>query len=212
MERKWWVLVSVGIGTFMSALDGSIVNVLLPVIRRDFGCEVAAVQWAVTVYLLAVSVLLLMFGRLGDLRGHKLVYVSGFGLFVLGSALCGASPGLDALVFFRGVQAVGAAMLFASRAALLTMNFPANQRGQALGLQATMTYLGLAFGPALGGWLAQHVRLAGGVLRERSGGGVGPGLRRVFHPLAAPGGDRRTVRLRRRDLLHRGIGRPAVGD
>ena len=154
MERKWWVLLSVGIGTFMSALDGSIVYTILPVIRRDFGCEVAAVQWAVTVYILAVSVLLLMFGRLGDLRGHKLVYTSGFGLFVLGSALCGASPDVGTLVLFRGIQAIGASMLFASAPAILTMNFPACQRGQALGLQATMTYLGLAFGPALGGWLA----------------------------------------------------------
>ncbi|MEN6457893.1 MAG: MFS transporter [Thermoguttaceae bacterium] len=154
MERKWWVLLSIGIGTFMSALDGSIVNVLLPIVRREFACEVAAVQWTVTVYLLIVSSLLLTFGRLGDLRGHKLVYGAGFTLFVLGSALCGASPSLGALVAFRGLQAVGSAMLLASGPALLTMNFPGNQRGQALGLQATMTYLGLALGPTLGGWLA----------------------------------------------------------
>ena len=155
IERKWWVLASVGIGTFMSALDASIVNTILPVIRDRFGCEVATVQWAVTIYLLAVSSLLLMFGRLGDLRGHKPVYTSGFGLFVVGSALCGLAPGAVMLIAFRGIQAIGAAMLFASAPAILTMNFPAGQRGQALGLQATMTYLGLAFGPALGGWLAE---------------------------------------------------------
>jgi len=139
----------------MSALDASVVNTILPVIRHEFNCEVAAVQWAITIYLLAISALLLLFGRLGDLRGQKLVYTSGFGIFVVGSALCGLSPGVISLIVFRGLQAVGAAMLFASAPALLTMHFPANQRGQALGLQATMTYLGLAFGPALGGWLAQ---------------------------------------------------------
>jgi EmrB/QacA subfamily drug resistance transporter len=155
VDRKWWILLSVGIGTFMSALDASIVNTILPVIRDRFGCEVATVQWAVTIYLLAVSSLLLLFGRLGDLRGHKLIYTSGFGLFVVGSALCGLSPGAGTLIAFRGIQAIGAAMLFASAPAILTMNFPAVQRGQALGLQATMTYLGLAFGPALGGWLAE---------------------------------------------------------
>ncbi len=154
MERKWWILASVGIGTFMSALDASIVNTILPVIRGQFDCEIATVQWAITIYLLAVSSLLLMFGRMGDLRGQKPVYICGFGLFVLGSALCGFSPSAGVLIAFRGVQAIGAAMLFASAPAILTMNFPSNQRGQALGLQAMMTYLGLAFGPALGGWLA----------------------------------------------------------
>ncbi|MCE5266774.1 MAG: MFS transporter [Planctomycetaceae bacterium] len=154
MDRKWWVLLSVGTGTFMSALDSSIVNTVLPVIQRNFGCDVAQVQWAVTVYLLTISVLLLSFGRLGDLRGHKLVYTSGFGLFVIGSALCGAAPSVGGLVLFRGVQALGAAMVFATGPALLTMNFPARQRGQAMGMQATMTYLGLASGPAIGGWLA----------------------------------------------------------
>jgi EmrB/QacA subfamily drug resistance transporter len=155
MERKWWVLLSIGIGTFMSALDASVVNVILPVIQGEFGCEVAAVQWVVTIYLLAVSVLLLTFGRLGDLRGYRFVYISGFGLFVIGSALCGLSPNVMTLIVFRGLQAIGAAMLFASSPALLTEHFPASQRGQALGMQATMTYLGLAFGPALGGWLMQ---------------------------------------------------------
>jgi EmrB/QacA subfamily drug resistance transporter len=154
MDRKWWVLLSVGIGSFMAALDGSIVNTVLPVIEKRFDTHLAAVQWTVTIYLLAVSVLLLSFGRAGDLWGHRRVYLSGFWLFVIGSALCGMSPGIGTLIAFRGLQAIGAAMLFASAPAILTLQFPSNQRGQALGLQATMTYLGLAFGPALGGWLA----------------------------------------------------------
>ncbi len=157
MDRKWWVLLSVGIGSFMAALDGSIVNTILPVIEKRFECHLAAVQWTVTIYLLAVSVLLLSFGRAGDLWGHRRVYLSGFWLFVIGSALCGMSPGIGTLIAFRGLQAIGAAMLFASAPAILTLQFPANQRGQALGLQATMTYLGLAFGPALGGWLAELI-------------------------------------------------------
>ena len=154
MDRKWWVLLSIGIGSFMAALDASVVNTILPVIQHAFRCELADVEWTLTLYLLAVGVLLLSFGRSGDLWGHKPIYISGFWLFVIGSALCGLSPGIAALIGFRCIQAVGAAMVFASSPALLTLHFPANQRGQALGLQATMTYLGLAFGPALGGWLA----------------------------------------------------------
>ena len=153
-SRRWWVLLAIGVGTFMSALDGSVVNTILPVMRTALHSDVAAVEWVVTVYLLVVSGVLLSFGRLGDLRGHKRTYVTGFGIFVVGSALCGIAPTAAALIAFRAFQALGAAMLFANSPAILTKNFPAAQRGQALGMQATMTYLGLSTGPALGGWLA----------------------------------------------------------
>jgi len=148
------VLLAIGVGTFMSALDGSVVNTTLPVIRTALNSDVATVEWVVTVYLLVVSGLLLSFGRLGDLRGHKRLYAAGFVIFVLGSALAGWAPTVGALIGFRAAQAVGAAMLFANSPAILTKNFPASERGRALGLQATMTYLGLTTGPALGGWLA----------------------------------------------------------
>ncbi|MCL4395353.1 MAG: MFS transporter [Chloroflexi bacterium] len=153
MNRKWWVLAAVGIGTFMSALDGSVVNIVLPVVSQEFKTNVATVEWVVTIYLLVLSGLLLTFGRLGDLRGHKSIYVAGFVLFVAGSALCGLAPNELSLVAFRALQAIGAAMLLSNSAAILTKNFPAEQRGQALGMQATMTYLGLTVGPSLGGWL-----------------------------------------------------------
>ena len=153
---KWWVLAAVGVGTFMSALDGSVVNTVLPVVRQAFGVDVAAVEWVVVIYLLVASGLLLSFGRLGDLWGHKPVYLAGFGLFVLGSALCGLAPTVNTLVASRGLQALGAAMLFSNGPAILTRSFPATERGRALGLQATMTYLGLTTGPSFGGWLAQQ--------------------------------------------------------
>ena len=155
-NHKWWVLLAVGIGTFMTALDGSVVNTILPVLRRSLNSDVAGVEWVVTVYLLTLSGLLLSFGRLGDLRGHKTIYLTGFGIFVFSSALCGLANSLVLLVIFRITQAVGAAMLAANSPAILTKNFPARQRGQALGLQATMTYLGLTVGPSLGGWLASQ--------------------------------------------------------
>jgi EmrB/QacA subfamily drug resistance transporter len=156
IETKWLVLLAVGVGTFMSALDGSVVNTILPVIQEYFGTSVATIEWVVTVYLLVVSGLLLTFGRLGDLRGNKTVYLWGFMVFVAGSALSGLSPAPLYLISARGLQALGAAMLFANSPAILTKTFPASQRGQALGLQGTMTYLGLTTGPFLGGWLADQ--------------------------------------------------------
>jgi EmrB/QacA subfamily drug resistance transporter len=156
IDRKWWVLLAIGVGTFMSALDTSVVNTVLPVINADFRTAVATIEWVVIVYLLVLSGLLLSFGRLGDLRGHKPVYIGGFIIFIAGSALCGLSRSVWMLITVRGLQALGAAMLSANSPAILTKAFPDNQRGQALGLQATMTYLGLTVGPSLGGWLTQQ--------------------------------------------------------
>jgi EmrB/QacA subfamily drug resistance transporter len=151
--QKWLVLAAIGASTFMTALDTSVVNTILPVIRSAFNTDIATIEWVVTIYLLVVSGLLLSFGRLGDLRGHKPVFLTGFGIFITSSALCGFSGSASALIAFRGLQALGAAMLAANSPAILTKSFPASQRGQALGLQATMTYLGLTVAPSFGGWL-----------------------------------------------------------
>jgi EmrB/QacA subfamily drug resistance transporter len=152
---KWWGLVAIGTGSFMSALDGSVVNIILPIVRDAFKSDVANIEWVVTVYLLVLSGLLLTFGRLGDLRGHKSVYIWGFSIFVIGSVLCGAAWSATILVIFRGLQAIGGAMLASNSPAIVTGNFPAEQRGRAFGLVSTMTYLGLTVGPSLGGWLTQ---------------------------------------------------------
>ena len=155
IDHKGWLLVTIGIGSFMSALDGSVVNIILPIVRDAFGSNVAAVEWVVTIYLLVLSGLLLAFGRLGDLRGHKSIYTWGFVVFVVSSALCGAAPSIILLIIFRGLQAVGGAMLASNSPAIVTKNFPAEQRGRTFGLISTMTYIGLTVGPSLGGGLAQ---------------------------------------------------------
>ena len=126
----------------MSAYVGSVINVSLPTITEFFKSDIATTEWIVTIYLLAVSSLLLAFGRLGDLQGHKRVYSLGFILFTLGSVLCGFSSSPGMMIGFRVAQALGGAMLLSNSPAILTGNFPPEQRGQALGLQATLTYLG----------------------------------------------------------------------
>jgi len=151
------VLVAVGVSTLMSALDGSIVNTLLPTLGRALGVDVAAIEWVVTVYLLVVSGLLLAAGRLGDLRGHKNVFVTGYAGFTVSSGLCALAPSLGWLVTARAFQALSAAMLYANAPAILSASFPPEQRGRALGLQAVMTYLGLAMGPPIGGLLSTHL-------------------------------------------------------
>jgi EmrB/QacA subfamily drug resistance transporter len=154
MKSRYAILAAIGVGTFMSALDGSVVNTVLPLLGAELRADVATIEWVSTVYLLVVSALLLGVGRAGDLYGQKRLYVGGFVLFVIGSATCGLSRNVAMLVGMRALQAVGAAMLFASGPAILTRAFPAERRGRALGALATFTYLGLTVGPALGGWLA----------------------------------------------------------
>lgn len=152
--QKWWALVSVAFGAFMAPLDSSIVNTVLPIVSHEFGVDILLIEWVVLAYLLTLSSLLLIGGRLGDLFGDRQLYVSGFALFTISSMLCGASTGVASLIAARVLQAIGGAMLIAIGPAILTRAFPASQRGQALGIQASVVYIGLTVGPGLGGLIA----------------------------------------------------------
>lgn len=154
--HKWWTLAVIGSGTFMAALDGSVVNIALPVIRQATHTSVSTVEWTILAYLIAVGASLLVFGRLADMYGKRLIYMAGQGTFVLGSLGCGLAGQIEFLIGARVIQAVGAAMMLALSPAILISAFPGSERGRALGMQATVTYLGLAIGPALGGFVTQH--------------------------------------------------------
>jgi EmrB/QacA subfamily drug resistance transporter len=153
---KYWVLFSIGVGNLMSTMDASIVNTLLPEMAVSLHASIAAIEWVMTIYLLVVSGLLLAFGRLGDLQGHKNVYVAGYAVFLVSSAMCGFAPNVHWLIFSRALQAIASAMMFANSPAIVTSTFPPSERGRALGLQAAMTYFGYSAGPPLGGLLATH--------------------------------------------------------
>lgn len=155
-SNRWWILTAIALGTFLSARDGSVVNTIQPVLVRALHSDVSTVQWVLTVYLLVVSGLQLTFGRVGDMQGHKKVFLGGLLAFMAASALCGAAWTAGVLILARAIQAVGAAMLFASGPAIITQNFPPEMRGQALGVQLTMTYVGLTMGPLTGGWMSDH--------------------------------------------------------
>ncbi len=155
MERKWLILTSVSLGSLMATLDGSIVNIALPAIQTDFHIDLTTVEWVVVAYLLVVGSLLLPVGRLGEVLTFKRVYLVGFAVFTLASVCCGASPNEAALIGFRVVQAVGAAMIMAMGPAIVARTFPAAERGRALGLNGVSVSIGLSLGPALGGLLTQ---------------------------------------------------------
>jgi len=150
---RWYILATVAIGTFMATLDGSIVNVALPTISGQLNSNLSTLQWVVTAYLLTITSLLPVFGRIADLVGRKKIFGLGFLVFILGSALCGLAQTIWFLVGTRVLQAVGAAMLMSNSAAIITANFPPKERGKALGLTGTVVALGSLTGPALGGIL-----------------------------------------------------------
>ncbi len=153
LNYRWFVLATISIGTFMSTLDSSIVNVALPTISGKLHSDLSTLQWVVTAYLLTISSLLPVFGRTADLLGRKKVYSLGFLIFTLGSALCGLAQTIWFLVGTRVLQAVGASMLMSNSAAIVTAIFPPKERGKALGLIGTVVSLGALTGPALGGIL-----------------------------------------------------------
>ena len=152
-SRKWYVMAAVAMGIFLATIDGSIVNVALPTLTREFGAEFSIVQWVVLAYLLTVTTLMLSVGRLGDMIGKKPLYATGFVVFTVGSVLCGLSPTIYWLIGFRVLQAIGAAMLMALGMAIVTEAFPRSERGKALGLSGTMVSVGIVVGPVLGGLL-----------------------------------------------------------
>ncbi len=150
---RWYVVAAVSIGTFMATLDSNIVNVAMPTIASQFQTNLSMLQWVVTAYLLTISSLLPVFGRLADMLGRKMVYSLGFIVFTIGSGFCGLAPNLWLLVAARVLQALGAAMLMANSMALVSSVFPPKERGKALGFTGTVVALGSLAGPALGGIL-----------------------------------------------------------
>jgi EmrB/QacA subfamily drug resistance transporter len=154
-RRRWLVLSAVSVGTFMATLDGSIVGIALPSIGQALGMDLATVEWVVVAYLLVVGSLLLPFGRLGEVFSFRRVYLLGFVIFTVASALCGAAPSAPALIVFRAAQGIGAAMLQAMGPAIVARTFGPGERGRALGLNAVSVAIGLSLGPALGGLLTE---------------------------------------------------------
>jgi len=142
----------------MSTLDGSIVNITLPVISKYFSVNINSVQWVVTAYLLAISSILLIWGKISDIYGKKYLFAAGLAVFTAGSAMCGVSTGLSMLIFSRVLQAIGASITMALVQGIVTSIFPSTERGKALGIIGTVVAIGSLAGPALGGVL---VHLAG---------------------------------------------------
>jgi DHA2 family multidrug resistance protein len=153
---KWWLLATVMVGTFMAVLDATIVNVGLPKIMASFGIGIDKAEWIITAYMLAMAVMLPTSGWLADKFGYKRMYFIGLFLFTFGSFLCGASNDENMLILSRVIQGLGAGAIQPLGMAIISREFPPNQRGVALGFWAIAAAASVSFGPLIGGYLVDN--------------------------------------------------------
>ena len=147
------IVLVISLGSFMAGLDATIVNIALPTIAKAFSITTVTSSWVLNAYLIVLVSLLLVSARLGDMKGYRKVFLTGFTVFTIGSVLCGLSPSIDSLILARVLQAVGGAIISALGAVMVTTYLSSALRGQALGIVAMFTMLGAALGPVIGGFL-----------------------------------------------------------
>lgn len=150
-ENKGIILFNVVLMSFISCVDMSIVNIALPIMAKKLCVSMAAIEWVVVSYIMIICSIILIFGRLGDIKGKTRVFQAGILIFTIASFMCGMTNSLVSLVIFRIIQGIGAAACMANNQGIITQVFPKEGRGKALGILASAVALGSVAGPALGG-------------------------------------------------------------
>lgn len=149
---RWWILLTVIIGTFLGRLDQTIVGLALPKIIGEFGISVTAAGWISTAYILANAIFVPIWGKLGDTIGQKKVYILGFTLFIAGSILAGLSWNFGSMITFRVIQAIAGSADYPTAMAILAITFPGGkERAQAMGIWSSAFAASAVFGPLIGG-------------------------------------------------------------
>ncbi|MGH7873020.1 MAG: MFS transporter [Candidatus Binatia bacterium] len=148
---------NVCVGQFIVGLDQRALLVALPTLTHTFNTSLTTIQWVLLIYDLTLIGLVITVGRLGDLFGRRSFYASGFLLFVVSSALCGAAQSAAQIILFRALQAVGGAMISANGRAVASIAFPSSERGKAMGVISMAFHVGFLTGPTLGGFLIDTV-------------------------------------------------------
>lgn len=155
-QQKLVLVVSI-LGSFVAFLDGSVVNVALPAIMRDFGGGLSVQQWVVDAYLITLGALILIAGSLSDLFGRKRIFNFGLVGFGVASLLCAVAPNATFLIICRGLQGIAGALLVPSSLALIISAFPKAEQGKAIGSWTAWTGIAFIIGPLVGGALVDTV-------------------------------------------------------
>jgi EmrB/QacA subfamily drug resistance transporter len=155
-RRKWWILAAMGGVTGMLLLDETVVAVALPTMRTDLAMSATVAHWVINAYLLVFAGMTAFCGKLGDLLGHRTMFLVGLVIFGAASAACGFVSEATPLIWARAIQGVGAAIIFPVSLAMVSMVFPPEERGAAMGICGAAGTTLLALGPLVGGFLV-HV-------------------------------------------------------
>jgi EmrB/QacA subfamily drug resistance transporter len=150
-----WVLFATVLGSGLTFLDATVVNIALPRIGDDFEAGAAALQWTVNGYTLSLAALILLGGSLGDRFGRRRMFVIGVAWFAVASLLCGLAPNVETLIAARVLQGIGGALLTPGSLAILESSFESDDRAKAIGAWSGMAGVAGAIGPFLGGWLIE---------------------------------------------------------
>lgn len=152
-----WVMAATVLGSGMAFVDGTVVNVALPVLQVELAAGLAALQWVVEAYLLFLAALVLVGGVLGDRFGRRRIFALGIAIFALASLLAGLAADMPQLIAARALQGIGGALLVPGSLAIISATFSGEQRGRAIGTWSALTALAVVAGPLLGGWLIDTV-------------------------------------------------------
>lgn len=155
-DNPWWTLLATALGVIMVALDGTVVAIANPYIAKDLGASLADLQWVTNAYLLALAVLLIPAGWLGDHFGRRRMFLLGVAGFALTSLGVGLSGSIGAVIGFRVLQGVAGALIMPNTLALLRQAFPADKLNSAIGIWGAVTAASTAGGPILAGVLVEH--------------------------------------------------------
>ena len=150
---RWWVFSAVALGTLTSVVNHGSMSVALPTIAQHFGADLSTAQWVVIAEGLAISALILPMGRLSDIVGRKPIYLTGMIIFAGAALMAASSQSIVALIGFKAVQGLGAAMTQGTGMAMVTSVFPADERGKGIGSHASVVGTGGVLGPVMGGFV-----------------------------------------------------------
>ncbi|MDY9923580.1 MFS transporter [Methanobacterium sp.] len=156
-DIKIAALLAATIASFFTPFMGSSVNIALPAIGLDFGADAIILNWVTNGFLLAAAIFAVPFGRVADIHGMKKIFTYGIIIFTVASLLCALSPTAYALIGSRILQGIGSAMIFVTGLAIISSVYPPQHRGKAIGINVAAVYVGLSFGPVVGGFMTQYL-------------------------------------------------------